>query len=75
MNWIREIAGWLLVLAALYLVRIALLFLLDLENPRIVEASVVTFGGLGILRAGIALIRISAASRAVRFDDPKASIR
>lgn len=63
MFWIREIAGWLLVLIALYLFRYSLIFVLDVETPRIIEASVLTFAGLGVLRAGIALIRISTAAR------------
>ena len=60
--WIREIGGWLLVLLALYLLRYGLLFVLDLETPRIIEAAVVSFAGLGVLKAGILLIRMSTAA-------------
>lgn len=63
MVWLREIAGWALVLCALYLIRRGLVFVTDLESPRIVEAAVVFFAGLGVLRAGILLIRISTAAR------------
>ncbi len=63
MFWVREIAGWGLVLFALYLMRTGLLFVMDLETPRIVESAVIMFAGLGVLRAGIMLVRISAAAR------------
>ncbi|MCA9134544.1 MAG: hypothetical protein KDA45_15345 [Planctomycetales bacterium] len=68
MFWLREIAGWVLVLCALYLIRTGLVFVLDLESPRIVEAAVVTFAGLGVLRAGIMLIRLSTAARVGQLD-------
>jgi hypothetical protein len=68
MFWVREIAGWLLVLMALYLIRTALVFVADLDTPRLVEAGVLVLAGLGVLRAGILLIRISTAARICRFD-------
>jgi hypothetical protein len=64
----REIAGWALVLFAVFLLRTGLLFVMDLETPRIVEAAVVVFAGLGVLRAGILLIRISTAARVCQLD-------
>ncbi len=64
----REIAGWVLVLFAIYLLRTGLLFVLDLETPRIVEAAVVMFAGLGVLRAGIMLVRISTAAKICQLD-------
>ena len=64
----REIAGWALVLFAVYLLRMGLLFVMDLETPRIVEAAVVVFAGLGVLRAGIMLVRISTAARVCQMD-------
>lgn len=63
MNWFREIAGWLLVVASLYLFRVALQFVLDLDTPRVIEAGVTSFAALGILKAGTSLIRISTAAR------------
>lgn len=66
--WIREIAGWGLVLAGLFLLRMALLFAMDLSTPRLVEAAVVTMGALGVIRAGIMLIRISTAARIYFMD-------
>jgi hypothetical protein len=64
----REIAGWVLVLFALYLLRMGLLFVMDLQTPRIVEAAVVMFAGLGVLRAGILLVRVSTAARICELD-------
>ncbi|MEZ6136767.1 MAG: hypothetical protein R3C53_17875 [Pirellulaceae bacterium] len=61
--WLREIAGWLLVLFALYLVRQGLVFAMDLETPRIIEAAVLVFGGIGVMRIGVLLIRMATAAR------------
>lgn len=61
--WIREIAGWLLVLLSLYLLRIGLIYVSDLESPKIIEASILMFAALGVLRAGILLVRISTTAR------------
>lgn len=69
MFWIREIAGWILVVGALYVFSVALNFVADLETPRIVEAAVATFAGLGLLKAGITLIRISTAARIYMAED------
>ena len=68
MFWIRELAGWALIIFALYLIRTGLVFLLDLENPRIVEAAIVSMAGLGVLRGGVLLIRIATAARVSGFD-------
>ena len=61
--WTRELAGWLLVGLALYLIWLGLEFLTDFANPKIVEAGIVMLTGLGVLRIGVLLIRISAAAR------------
>ena len=71
MFWVREIAGWLLVLIALYLIRIALGYITDLAKPALVEAGILVVAGIGVLRAGILLIRISTAARICRLDRPK----
>lgn len=64
MYWTREIAGWILVGFSLILIRIGLTFVVDLdESPRIVEAGVLMFAAMGLLRAGILLIRMSTAAR------------
>jgi hypothetical protein len=64
--WLRELAGWGLILVALYLVRTGLIFISDMQSPRIVESAVVMLTALGILRAGVLLIRISTAARVAK---------
>lgn len=66
--WLREIMGWGLVALALVVLRLGLNFALNTEEPKIVEASVVLLAAMGILRAGILLIRISTAARICRMD-------
>ena len=75
--WLREIAGWSLVCVALYLMRMGLIWLSNVETPRIVEAGVIMFAALGVLRAAILLIRVSTASRISQLNpaDPDASPR
>ena len=58
--WLREIAGWLLVLCALVVGRLALTYV---ASRQVVEAGVVVLLAIGVLRAGILLIRISTAAR------------
>ena len=71
MFWVREIAGWLLVLIGLVLIRTALGYITDLDKPALVEAGILVLAGLGVLRAGILLIRIATAARICRLDRPK----
>jgi hypothetical protein len=71
MFWLREVAGWMLVALALYLIYVALGFVTDLATPRLVEAGVFVIAALGVLRAGILLIRISTAARIHRLDRKK----
>lgn len=66
--WIREIAGWLLVLLALVLVRMTALYVM---NSQVIEAAVVGFVLLGVLKAGIYLIRVSTAARIVARGESK----
>lgn len=66
--WLREIAGWVLVVFSLVLIKIGLTFVTDLENPRIVEAGVLMFAAIGLLRAGVLLIRVSTAARICHTD-------
>lgn len=66
--WIREIAGWVLVLISLYLISVGLMFVTDMQEPRIVEAGVVMFVGTSVMRAGILLVRVSTAARICRMD-------
>lgn len=69
MFWIREIAGWALVIIALVMVQTGLVYLSNLDRPKVVEAGVVIIGSLGVLRAGILLIRISTAARICQTDN------
>jgi len=64
--WVREIAGWLLVLVSLYMLRIGLAFLSDINSPRIIESAVVMLSGLGVMRCGVLLVRVSTAARIIR---------
>ncbi len=63
---LREIAGWLLILVSLYMLRIGLLFLNDINNPRIIESGVVMLAAVGVMRCGILLVRVSTAARMCR---------
>ena len=65
MLWVREIVGWLLVVAALYLLRTAFVLVTNLETPRVIEAAVLVVAGLGVLKGGLALVRIATAARIV----------
>jgi len=64
--WAREIAGWLLVIVSLYMIRIGLVFLNDINSPRIIESGVVMLAGLGVMRCGVLLVRVSTAARLCR---------
>jgi len=64
--WAREIAGWLLVVVSLYMIRIGLVFLNDINSPRIIESGVVMLAGLGVMRCGVLLVRVSTAARLCR---------
>ena len=68
MFWFREIPGWILVALSLVVLRIGLNLALNTEDTQIVEASIVLFASLGVLRAGILLIRISTAARICQLD-------
>ena len=70
--WLREIAGWLLILVSLYLLRVGLVFLNDLNHPGLVESGIVMLTGLGVMRCGILLVRVSTAARLCR-EESKAS--
>lgn len=60
--WMREIGGWCLVALSMILARMVLLYV---ANRQVVEAGVLVILTLGILRAGISLIRVAAAARIV----------
>jgi hypothetical protein len=63
--WIREIAGWLLVIAGVYILTIALAVLLvpSPTPPKIIEAPGIIFVGFVIFRGGIHLLKVAVAAR------------
>ena len=73
--WVREIAGWGLILVSLYLLRVGLVFVSDLENPQIVQAAIVFIAAVGVMRCGVLLVRISAAARAALSIHPAESLK
>ncbi len=60
--WMREIGGWCLVALSMIVARMVLLYV---ANRQVVEAGILVVLTLGILRAGISLIRVAAAARIV----------
>ncbi|MCA9051754.1 MAG: hypothetical protein KDA89_23610 [Planctomycetaceae bacterium] len=67
--WLRELLGWALVAAALFLVRLAVSYISDPEQARVVEAGVIALCAMGVLRAGVLLIRVSTAARISMSED------
>lgn len=55
----REIAGWLLVLSGLFLLKMGLEFVGD---RRVFAASVVVFAAMAVFRGGIQLIKVATAA-------------
>jgi hypothetical protein len=66
--WVRELAGWGLIGGSLVVLRIALNFAMNTREPGIVEAAVILFAAMGLMRAGVLLIRMSTAARLSRLD-------
>lgn len=64
--WVREIAGWLLILVSLYMLRIGLVFLNKIDRPGLIEAGIAMLAGLGVMRCGVLLVRVSTAARLCR---------
>ncbi len=60
--WIREIMGWLLVLAGLLLFYICLAILLG-PHHEIVEATILSMLGIFVFRGGIHLLKVAVAAR------------
>lgn len=62
----REIIGWLLVAVAVGLIVWGMMFLqVEDRTPQVVEAGLAIFGAGIVMRAGILLIRVSAAVRII----------
>ena len=66
--WVRELAGWGMIVGSLVILRMGLGLAMNTREPKIVEASVVMFAALGLMRAGILLIRMSTAARLSRLE-------
>ena len=60
--WIRELAGWILMALGLYVLFIALVFLVN-APPRIIEAGPLTLIGIIVFRGGIHLLKVAVAAR------------
>ncbi len=65
-NVIREIIAWLLIAIALYVYRICFAYL---DERFIVEAIVGGSLGTFVLRAGMQLLKVSIAARAIRAEN------
>lgn len=58
--WIRELIGWALLAASVYLILTALRFV---EDRQVIEASIVVFASLTVMRCGTLLIRMNTVAR------------
>lgn len=67
----RETVGWVLVSFAIFMIFAGLGYVTNLERPKVVEATAIMFVGLGVMRAGIMLIRLSTAARIYQADQPR----
>jgi hypothetical protein len=72
MHWIREILGWLLVLAGLYVFYVAMQLLLR-DGPFLLESPMFVAIGFFVLRGGLQLIKMSVAGR-VCLDAQRAAL-
>ena len=71
--WIRELVGWGLLASALYLIVIAVRMVGDRQ---VIEASVVVFSSLVVMRTSVLLIRINTAARISRqSNSPDSSVK
>ncbi len=73
--WLRELAGWGLIGGSLVVLKMGLDLALDLQRTQIVQASIIVFGAMGLLRAGVLLIRMSTAARICRADQEPERVR
>ena len=61
--WIREVAGWLLVLLGLAIFFVVYLFCTSLPLPRYFGGSILTVVGIFVFRGGIHLLKVAIAAR------------
>lgn len=66
--WLREIAGWALLVTSLFILRMGLMLVLNAEEPQIVEGGVILFAAGTLMRVSVLLIRISTAARICNTD-------
>jgi hypothetical protein len=45
------------------MLRIGLIYVADVDAPKLIEASIVMLAAMGVLRAGVLLVRLSTTSR------------
>ena len=60
--WIRETAGWLLLLLGLFLFWVCLALLLN-ERPQYIQAGPLTLIAIIVFRGGIHLLKVAVAAR------------
>ncbi|MEO2035414.1 MAG: hypothetical protein ABGZ35_25325 [Planctomycetaceae bacterium] len=58
--WFREAVGWSLLAASLYFIAIALRFV---SNRQVLEAGIVVFASVAVMRVAVLLIRMNTAAR------------
>ncbi len=68
--WIREFVGWALVAGSVFLIWLGIQFLREQSPPKFVEASIVMFTALAVMRFGLMLVRVSTAARICLKEKP-----
>ena len=71
--WIREVVGWIFILAGLYGFWIALAFLAT-QPSRLIEGGTTSIMATVLFRGGLQLVRISAAARVVLNANPPSTV-
>jgi hypothetical protein len=61
--WVREVAGWLLVLLGLFVFYVCFAVLVLTDGPWFLEAIYLTVIGVVIFRSGIHLLKVAVAAR------------
>jgi hypothetical protein len=61
--WIRELAGWALMLIGLLVFGLCILFLRNPSYPRMIEVGPLVFVGFIVFRGGIHLLKVAVAAR------------